>query len=595
VTASEFAFLALGLVLGVASGAALVEVLRARPPAAREVKVTVSPNSIHARRASTLSDPAFSTSASVVARGGPADRRWVDRDLAAADGPSPPADRTSVPSGQPGILATDPAASPSRLAPAGAGGRPGMLAIQMGREVDPMLAALRSTAGSGPNAAVRTSSIGETVSPTGPVRGGAAVTIADRPLGDERGAARGEAEAAGRVGATETPGEGASAGASSPIRDGPCAEEHRVADERCAVAARARDRAAQAADGLRQAQRSYDDHVSRAEAEAAATDPRSVRIAKEAAQHAFRVERSGAHDLDAVEAAARTWLTEINRINHDTREAAARLERHRSAATAAAPMLERLSVEADAARINAESADEACTVAREAVAACDEARSLAAGAEAVAAPARERAPTGVGLLDEADEDVWPMASRAGADAALLRVLRGERESMQRLVARLGADDPAARQRWQAALTELVEALIARAIEASSLDFPTDHFFWGPFTRSQNRDIASALSSLGYHYDGFGAWADDHAPTQRDLSLAVGYAGLDPMRIRHWPSEAEMTDLMREVTVAADEYVAGAAGGLSLGEMLTLLGRRADALTDLWNEWGLVRPLLVEAV
>ena len=35
VSASEFAFLALGLVLGVATGAALIEVLRARPPAPR--------------------------------------------------------------------------------------------------------------------------------------------------------------------------------------------------------------------------------------------------------------------------------------------------------------------------------------------------------------------------------------------------------------------------------------------------------------------------------------------------------------------------------------------------------------------------------
>ena len=31
-TASEFAFLAMGLILGVAAGAALVEILRARPP-----------------------------------------------------------------------------------------------------------------------------------------------------------------------------------------------------------------------------------------------------------------------------------------------------------------------------------------------------------------------------------------------------------------------------------------------------------------------------------------------------------------------------------------------------------------------------------
>ena len=54
-TASEFAFLALGLVLGVAAGAALVEVARSRPSAPREVRVTVAPNSIRSR-ASTLAD-----------------------------------------------------------------------------------------------------------------------------------------------------------------------------------------------------------------------------------------------------------------------------------------------------------------------------------------------------------------------------------------------------------------------------------------------------------------------------------------------------------------------------------------------------------
>jgi hypothetical protein len=65
-----------------------------------------------------------------------------------------------------------------------------------------------------------------------------------------------------------------------------------------------------------------------------------------------------------------------------------------------------------------------------------------------------------------------------------------------------------------------------------------------------------------------------------------------MRIRHWPNEAEMVDLFRDVTVAADEYLGGAAGGLTLGELVTVLGLRADALTDLWNEWGRVRPLLL---
>jgi len=34
------------------------------------------------------------------------------------------------------------------------------------------------------------------------------------------------------------------------------------------------------------------------------------------------------------------------------------------------------------------------------------------------------------------------------------------------------------------------------------------------------------------------------------------------------------------------------GGLTLGELVSLLGRRADALPELWNEWARVRPLLL---
>jgi hypothetical protein len=76
VTASEFVFLALGLVLGVAGGAALVEILRARPTAPREVRVTVAADVVPRRRSATLADDAFAgVRAAEPARGGPADRR----------------------------------------------------------------------------------------------------------------------------------------------------------------------------------------------------------------------------------------------------------------------------------------------------------------------------------------------------------------------------------------------------------------------------------------------------------------------------------------------------------------------------------------
>ena len=76
-TASELAFLALGLLLGAASGAAMIVVLGSRSPR-REIRVTVTRDALR-RRSETLSQDAFVTSPAEPARGGPADRRLFDR------------------------------------------------------------------------------------------------------------------------------------------------------------------------------------------------------------------------------------------------------------------------------------------------------------------------------------------------------------------------------------------------------------------------------------------------------------------------------------------------------------------------------------
>jgi len=165
--------------------------------------------------------------------------------------------------------------------------------------------------------------------------------------------------------------------------------------------------------------------------------------------------------------------------------------------------------------------------------------------------------------------------------------------MTSLVATLADDDADARRRWQLLMTSLVEAIVADAIEASALEYPADHVFWGPFSRVQSREISHALASLGFRFDGLGGWTDERLPSQRDLSLALGYAGLDPMRVRHWPTADETAALYRDVTVAADEYLAGTAADLTLAEMVTMLGRRADGLAEVWNHWGRIRPLLLD--
>ena len=358
-----------------------------------------------------------------------------------------------------------------------------------------------------------------------------------------------------------------------------CAELRRIADERCRGAEAARLQAQTVLEQAAAGQREYDTHRrSGADAERVA-DPSVIRAAKEAAHRQFRSRRGRGSDHEAEEAAARSWLDEINRINHDARDAARTLERENEAARALIPLMERLTLEADAARIAAESAEHACREARDAVARCQE--ELARGQELVASVGGMTAPP-LRRPGAPPEDDGP---------TIVRLLRGDRDALEALVGVLAPADQDAQRRWRIRIAALVDNVVARAVESSTLEFPGGGF-WEPFDRAQAREIAAALSALGYRFDGLGGWADERTPGQRELSLAVGYAGLDPMRIRHWPREQEMQVLFEGVSVAADEWLIGAAGELTLGEMVDALGRRADELTDLWDAWGRLRPLLL---
>jgi hypothetical protein len=273
--------------------------------------------------------------------------------------------------------------------------------------------------------------------------------------------------------------------------------------------------------------------------------------------------------------------------------------------------VERLGLEADGARIAAESAGEACHNARIALAACEESERLGRGrsaapellapasvvARATPAPTTDPAPRGADA--EPGPDASPLTSAAQpaaaeaaeAEPAILPLLAGNHDVMRRIAATLAEGDAEAERRWQGGLSALVDAVRARAIDGAALTFPDDGF-WAPYTQLQGREIAAALAALGYRYDGREGFADGRIPGQRELSLAIGYAGLDPMRIRLWPSEAELPHLFAGVEVDTGRFVAEAAGELTLGDMIDLLGRRAEELSDLWNAWGRVRPLLL---
>jgi hypothetical protein len=537
--------------LGVAAGAALVEILRARPPAPREVRVTVAPDAVPRRRSTTLADDAFAgIAAAEPARGGPADRRGDANGVA----PGVMERRTPVHSwASTESIGTD-GVGEGRAMPSAAR-RP--LPISGG--ADPTLTAFRASA-----AASAASAQGSQT----------ATALLDAPTGSA------DDVASSAPSAPSAP--------DRPAATGPCAEPRRLADERCELAVRARAQAGVAEETHRSAQRAYDQHEAAAETAAAAADPRAVRRAKDDAQARFRDGRANAMTADAVEAAARDWLLEINVINADAREATVALTREREAAAAIAINLERLAVEADAARIAAETAEAVCLTSRETLAACEEAEAGGVVGHLPIAPSQ--APIGDA---SADDDPLAAAFGGGGDPRIFRLLRGDRAALTELVTAVAGEDPEARRQWQTAFVDLIDAILADSIAAGSLDYPVDHPFWGAFTLEQDREISAALSSLGFRFDGLGGWVDDRVPTQRDLSLSLGYAGLDPMRIRQWPTEVEMSELFRDVQVAAAEHLAGSAGELTLGELVTMLGRRADGLAEVWNHWGRIRPLLLE--
>jgi hypothetical protein len=394
----------------------------------------------------------------------------------------------------------------------------------------------------------------------------------------------------------------------------PCASARGAVEDACGLADRMSALALASQERLREARRAYDEHAGRRERAAAVADPRAVRAAKDEAQATFRRARLAARDRAALETAAGEWLREIDRVNARTREAARLVAREDAAEAGLLHTLDRLGIEADGGRISAESAAEACRNARIALANCEEHERSGVGRATAAEPvagvlapasvvarASVAAPAGAptagaaagGRAADDPDGIEADGNEPGAvEPAILPLLAGDRTVMRRLAAALAGGDLAAESQWQLRLAAFVDAVRARAIDAAALTYPEGHPFWGPYTQLQCREISAALAALGYRFDGLGGFSDGRVPGQRELSLAIGYAGLDPMRVRIWPRESELPLLYADVQVDAGHFLAEAAGELTLGEMIDLLGRRAEELSDLWNAWGRVRPLLL---
>ena len=386
--------------------------------------------------------------------------------------------------------------------------------------------------------------------------------------------------------------------ATTPASADPCDVPRRLVDERCAVASEARVNAKAAADALREAQRAYDtlrEHLDRAEQGA---DPREVAAAKDELHRRFRGASDGATSADAAEAAAREWLDAINDLNTRSREAARFLQTGGADLRAAGPRIERLAVEADAARISAEGAELGCRDARERLAECEEAQ--ARGPEPVS-------PTG-GDEPHPFDEVWPGESDSTRTQPLdesepvlggpglplvIRMLRGDREARDRLVAMLGGADPEACPNV-AAPPDRARRRDRRSGDRGRLPRPAGRPpVLGPV--HVRRAARGRRGAVGARLPLRRAGRVRRRPrsgapaTWRSPWATRGSTGCGSGTGRASPSRASC---MPQAAVAADEWLAHQADDLSLGRMVDALGARAADLADIWNAWGRVRPALL---
>lgn len=216
----------------------------------------------------------------------------------------------------------------------------------------------------------------------------------------------------------------------------------------------------------------------------------------------------------------------------------------------------------------------------------------------IAAPDRTVVPyvagaVGVAIQPEPDPILAELRARVVQLSPLERMLRGEHRAMVEVVDAIAGEDSRRRRDWELLLGGMIEAMADMAVRESVIDFPMGTAFWDTFTVEQCRRIVTALSTMGFRYDGQAGWVEQHVPVYRDLSLALADVGEDPRRIRAWPNQAEIAALFVGARPAPEELLAAAGPAYGVEDMQALLGERASELAGLWIAWDTVRPHLLE--
>jgi len=409
---------------------------------------------------------------------------------------------------------------------------------------------------------------------------------------------------------------------------GPCANARTEVDSRCGDAERLAQAAVAHQQRVRDVKRQLQEVVALRDADARVRDRRQLTEAKDEARQTYHTAVTKARDRTDIHEAARVWLRDIARLNRQLVLADKRADDVFKRAAELEHSLPGIELAADAARIAAEAAQVACLDARRVLAACEEdaqrrihggtpqivysSTAVPAAGDGLGARNTDRAAlvsatasrTGTATAIAAAPAALTAASSAAMSTApaaatsatrgmrpISLVLRGDRETLLALALRLADETGLEAGRLQLLLLELREAIAARALEDCALRFPADHPFWSQFPSSGSRQVAVSLAAMGYRFNGHDGWEDGKVPSIRELSFALSHVGLDPRALRRPDGQEAVDNLWQGTTVVVEEYLASKAPRLELADVTAALGPRAERLSELWDMWGRLRPLL----
>ncbi|MEX1296863.1 MAG: hypothetical protein AB1Z67_11890 [Candidatus Limnocylindrales bacterium] len=362
-----------------------------------------------------------------------------------------------------------------------------------------------------------------------------------------------------------------------------CAEARATVEERCAASHAASAAHEAAAEHVRDLRRDLLAAQRRLEEATAAADPALRAAEKAAARDTYQLARASAEAQEALREATAVWAKALDRINRTASLRRREVAKARAAVSTLEAVLQASERDERTAKLRADQAEADCLDARVRLAACEEAQ--APQPAPMADVFEPHAATGGHAVAISD-------SSAGAPLVIESIVTGDRVALELAAARMAESTGRSPAEEQLQLQELVDAIMSSAAEDGFLLFDSAHPFWSGLSIEESRDVIDALARLGFIFEPAEGWHAGRSPAPSDLSMALAYAGLDARNMRHLPSSDDLRALPASIRVDARAFLAARAPELSVDNTVRALGRRAEALEQLWNEWGQVRPILL---